>query len=108
MSPLITWPAANSIRSFRSERASLGAGGVEVSVADVPPADSLNVRSLFENSLTESMQQGSRMRSSPVTVNAGRLLKDGIIGEVKEVRLDSRAAVGLEAVPRRCPAERSR
>ena len=32
------------------------------------------------------VQQGSQMRSSPVTEEAGRLLKDGIIGEVKLAR----------------------
>lgn len=32
------------------------------------------------------VQQGSQMRSSPVTEKAGRLLKDGIIGEVKVAR----------------------
>ncbi|WZP00235.1 Gfo/Idh/MocA family oxidoreductase [Isosphaeraceae bacterium EP7] len=32
------------------------------------------------------VQQGSQMRSSPVTEKAGRLLKDGIIGEVKIAR----------------------
>jgi predicted dehydrogenase len=32
------------------------------------------------------VQQGSQMRSSPVTEKAGRLLKDGVIGEVKVAR----------------------
>src|SRR5262249_10421944 len=32
------------------------------------------------------VQQGSQMRSSPVSEKAGRLLKDGIIGEVKVAR----------------------
>ena len=32
------------------------------------------------------VQQGSQMRSSPVTEKAGKLLKDGIIGEVKVAR----------------------
>ena len=32
------------------------------------------------------VQQGSQMRSSPVTEKAGRLLRDGIIGEVKVAR----------------------
>jgi predicted dehydrogenase len=32
------------------------------------------------------VQQGSQMRSSPVTEKAGRLLKEGIIGEVKVAR----------------------
>lgn len=32
------------------------------------------------------VQQGSQMRSSPVTQKAGRLLKEGIIGEVKMAR----------------------
>lgn len=32
------------------------------------------------------VQQGSQMRSSPVTERAGRLLKDGVIGDVKVVR----------------------
>lgn len=32
------------------------------------------------------VQQGSQMRSSPVTEKAGRLLKDGVIGQVKVAR----------------------
>ena len=32
------------------------------------------------------VQQGSQMRSSPVTQKAGKLLKDGIIGEIKVAR----------------------
>ena len=32
------------------------------------------------------VQQGSQMRSSPVTASAGKLLKEGIIGEVKVAR----------------------
>jgi len=32
------------------------------------------------------LQQGSQMRSSPVTVKAGQLLREGIIGEVKVAR----------------------
>ena len=32
------------------------------------------------------VQQGSQMRSSPVTAQAGKLLRDGIIGEVKVAR----------------------
>lgn len=32
------------------------------------------------------VQQGSQMRSSPVTIKAGKLLRDGIIGEIKVAR----------------------
>lgn len=32
------------------------------------------------------VQQGSQMRSSPVTMKAGKLLRDGVIGEVKVAR----------------------
>ena len=41
------------------------------------------------------VQQGSQMRSSPVTEKAGRLLKEGVIGEVKVAR-------AWTAEPRRC------
>lgn len=43
------------------------------------------------------VQQGSQMRSSPVTTKAGKLLRDGIIGEVKVARAwtaETRAEVG--------------
>lgn len=43
-------------------------------------------------------QQGSQMRSSPVTEKAGRLLKEGIIGEVKVARAWT-AEVRSEAKP---------
>jgi predicted dehydrogenase len=46
------------------------------------------------------LQQGSQMRSSPVTQKAGQLLRDGILGEIKVARAwSAEKKVAVKAVP---------
>jgi predicted dehydrogenase len=50
------------------------------------------------------LQQGSQMRSSPVTQKAGQLLRDGIIGEVKVARAwSAEKKVAVKTVPDSSP-----
>ena len=54
------------------------------------------------------VQHGTQMRSSPVTQQAAKLLSEGIIGEVKVSRVDSRAAAVGSARSRQRGARRRR